>query len=307
MNRIPRVFGRRGGVRHEIVNKLRIFFINIQSLGNKLDELLLYLDLVQPDIVCLAEHWYVSDDILNLNFPNFTLAAHSGRACHLHGGTAIYIKHSINFRSLKERVSAPSEMDVEYCAVDLSDYNIIFVCMYRPSTSANFNTFFNAFESLMINLLKTKKAICVLGDFNIDLVRDRVAITSTFDDILTSFNLITCVTEPTRELRCIDNIFTTLDASDLKVEVVKPALSDHDGLLFEIKRNSRTHTARNDMHTIYVNRITDSGVAGLVESLNREVWPSSCLEVNTQARYLVEVFLKHMKVHCPLKKQKKTF
>lgn len=210
----------------------------------------------------------MADEILNLNIPHYNLATHYSRSGRLHGGVVIYVHDTVKYREYDRAVGLTSEMDVEMCAVEIVDYNLMVVCMYRPSTSSSYDIFFTAFERLMETLITYKGEVAILGDFSLDLVRDRAGLTSTFRDILGSSNLRICITDPTRGDRCIDNIFVTLHSTMFQTSVVNPALSDHRGLLLEIDvhllEGSHGHDAQ------YVNRITADGLRNLLMCLDGE-------------------------------------
>lgn len=280
--------------------KLRIFHLNVQSLPGKIDELLLYLDLIKPDAVCLSEHWCVSDDIMNLNIPNFTLATHYSRSGRLHGGTVIYVHSGLKYKPLNKVLPLCSEMDVEFCAAELTEYNIIIACVYRPSTSHNFNVFLSSFERLAELLHAGDREVCIAGDFSLDLEKDSAMLTNTFKDILDSFNLRACITEPTRGCRCIDNFFTTLPRESTTALVVNPALSDHQGLLLDITLNMSACEVSGCVR--YGRRITDGGLRKLSELLIHETWPEYCLDVDVQAEYLIQKYASYLQACFPLRK-----
>lgn len=216
------------------VCNLRIFHLNIQSLTPKVDELLLYAQSVEPRVICVSEHWCGGDDILALNFPGYTVAAHFGRKTHLHGGTAILVAQNLRYKTYSKLENLNREMEVEFCGIELCDFETIIVCVYRPSSSRNFGVFFDVFDMLVASLTTKNREICILGDFNIDLVNDPASITGPFRDIISSYNLRIGNNEPTRGLRCLDNVFTTYLENTYKCDVVDPLLSDHLGLIFDV-------------------------------------------------------------------------
>lgn len=262
-----------------------------------LGELILYLDLIKPEVVCISGHWCVAEDILNLVIPGYKLVTHFSRSGHVHGAAAIYVHQQLRSKAFDKAICLSSEMDVEFCAVQLLDYNVMVVCVYRPSTSHNFDVFFTRFERLMETLTVRSLHVCVLGDFSMDLVKDTVGLTGTFRDILDSFHLRICITEPTRGDRCIDNVFTTLPATLSNASVISPALSDHQVLLFEMSIVSLINGDR--VGTSYLRRVTPGGLCKLSEYLTQEMWPVTWLDVNDQAAYLIQTFIKYLHICFP--------
>lgn len=278
--------------------EIKIFHINIQSLPKKLDELILYIDKIKPEVICISEHWCVADNILNLNIPQYNLVSHFSRSGRLHGGTVVYVYKDLKTRTV-DVLGLCAEMDVEFCATELTDHNIFIGCVYRPSTSHNFNTFFSGFERLLESLSAPGKEICILGDFSLDLVRDSVRVTDTFKDILNSFNLRICISEPTRGDRCIDNIFTSLPECSTEVSVVAPALSDHRGLLLKVGRTVPGDTRESAQ---YASMVTAGGLRRLADFLSLEAWPENWLCVDDQANYIIQTYSKYLHVCFPTRK-----
>ena len=70
--------------------------------------------------------------------------------------------------------------------VSYSSISAYFVCLYRPPGQAA--NFFGEFKDLLENLATLHSEFYIFGDFNLQLDK-HTAVTITFDDILTSFDL----------------------------------------------------------------------------------------------------------------------
>lgn len=94
-----------------------ICYQNIQSLQNKRNrlEVLLSGDL-QCEVLCMTEHWLRVNELQCVHINNFCLASSYCRPTIAHGGSCIYVKENISFKSL------------DYCT---SNYclSIVFVCI----------------------------------------------------------------------------------------------------------------------------------------------------------------------------------
>lgn len=79
---------------------LTVIFVNTQSLSNKIDIFNVTLHNQQPDNLYLNEHWCINDNIESINFNNFKLlCSHYSRRIHSHGGSAIFVKKSLDFHN----------------------------------------------------------------------------------------------------------------------------------------------------------------------------------------------------------------
>ena len=104
----------------------------------------------------------------------------------------------------------------------------ILICYaYRPPDSSK--TWLDLFENQLEKAFSDNKELIVLGDFNIDLVRDCPV--NQWNDITTSFNLEqmikshTSITDTTSTI--IDHIYTTNPSYINETSVPRLALSDH--------------------------------------------------------------------------------
>ena len=93
--------------------------------------------------------------------------------------------------------------------------NIIVGCIYRPPDS-DINTFNDALYSTLEIINKENKLCALLGDFNINLLKEDLVSTRVFLNTLYSVNFYPLITKPSRITRSseslIDNIlFNSLD------------------------------------------------------------------------------------------------
>lgn len=151
-------------------NKIHIFCVNIQSLGNKELE---FENLVKTftfrskfNIVCISEYWLKTP--LNL-LGDYKLISHYCRPNLTGGGTAIYAKSNLSTLEIELPNITNIEQNFEYCAMFCSDFNTYVICIYRSnSVKADLSYFFLMLEQIM-KWAKFKRTI-ICGDFNIDLL-----------------------------------------------------------------------------------------------------------------------------------------
>jgi hypothetical protein len=72
-------------------NLIKVFHQNIWGLRTKCNELLCHLQEYLPHVLCYTEHHLENDEIVLLNFDNYSLGAYYSRKLFKKGGTCIYI------------------------------------------------------------------------------------------------------------------------------------------------------------------------------------------------------------------------
>lgn len=120
-------------------------------------------------VIGVVETWLceeISDHQVDL--PGYTMLRvdrHSKRG----GGVALYIRNELDARFLSSSAGAGEVVLPEYLIAEvwgLSQHKIMVAIVYRPPKAGHMCTFENDFETRMINY----KFVCVLGDFNADLL-----------------------------------------------------------------------------------------------------------------------------------------
>jgi len=73
-----------------------------------------------PDVFCIAEHWCVKDCVQELVIGNqYKLASNFSRQNYIHGGTAIFVKNGIDFKTLYFLNDFCLELDFECCGIEM--------------------------------------------------------------------------------------------------------------------------------------------------------------------------------------------
>ena len=118
--------------------------INIRSVSNKLDDLLLFLDYHNfPKIVIIVEHWLKPDETIYI--PNYVLVSKFSRTLHSHGGTLIlvyeeFLNDCCEFVQIDRYQHLLEEMMCEFSIVFCSRLNLYVLGFYR-SPGANVQHF----------------------------------------------------------------------------------------------------------------------------------------------------------------------
>ena len=158
------------------------FHLNIRSLSKNYDCLKTYLSTLTHSFSVLAfsETW-LTDDLLSL-FPlsNYN-SSHSCRNNRTGGGVSLYVSNAYNFISRKDLSADFATTHVESVFIDLAlgRKNVIVGCIYRPPDS-DIITFNDALYSTLENINKENKLCVLLGDFNINLLKDDQRFTTDF-------------------------------------------------------------------------------------------------------------------------------
>ncbi len=213
------------------------FHLNIRSLSRNYDNFIHYLSLLkhQFSIIALSETWLNenSREMFKLFKYNFVYYDRKNR---LGGGVSLFIHGDYTFKIRFDLALKSDKIDVEHLFVELLigpvGRNIIVGVIYRAPDSSiqDFNDTLASLLDLINN--EQHKYCCILGDFNINLLRKKFDTpTADFLNILYSsyyFPLIhkpTSVKENTETL--IDNILTNSLSEGIKSGVLCSDLSDH--------------------------------------------------------------------------------
>lgn len=284
---------------------------NIQSLLNKINEIEVFLDTYDETIqvIALTEHWLGVNDTLVTKVDGYELASCFCRTSKLHGGSCIFVSDGISFREMTELKQKSIEMVIECSSVELQDYNIIIVNIYRPP-SGDINEFFVVLEDILQQATTNRNSKVILsGDFNIDMNNFQNINVKKMQDLTSSFNLTITIHEPTRitehSQTRIDNIFTNI-VSYSSTNVIT-ALSDHlaQKLRFEIESSDADEVCRR----IYIEKriITDDKLIEISEYLNNADWSNTINAYNANVAYnnFTEIIMRKFNEECPKKHMRK--
>lgn len=106
--------------------------------------------------------------------------------------------------------------------------------IYRSESQMNYQDWLHAFDALLGDLtISWDGLLMITGDFNVNLLKQDLAMTKQYTDILDSFNLKQHVTKPTRTTKSsatlIDHIITNIPQCVTHTDVLPcPLISDHD-------------------------------------------------------------------------------
>lgn len=212
------------------VNMLRIMHQNIAGFLSKRDvlEITLYelsTKYNRPiDILCLSETFIQQNHELNIQLKQYKLGSIFCRFKQKRGGVCIIHHNSVEIKQLPFVRDLSCELTFECCGIELINYKIILVCIYKIPES-NARIFLNKLDILLSILKrKTNKSIVLTGDWNIDTLKD-TNLSRDLKELLDGYDMVLHIKTPTRRRSCLDHF-----ASNIKEALgytIPVSLSDH--------------------------------------------------------------------------------
>lgn len=180
----------------------------------------------QPmDVICLSETFVQNSQQSNIQLKNYSMGSVFCRMGQKRGGVCILGHNSIKIKELPFIRELSSEFTFECCGVEILNYKIILICIYRiPGASTQ--TFFDKLTILLNKLKrKTNKSIILTGDWNIDTLKEST-ISRDLNELLEGYNLKLHINTPTRRKSCIDHFASNMENARGSIEPL--SLSDHE-------------------------------------------------------------------------------
>lgn len=143
------------------VNNFNCIYLNIRSLRNKLDEILLFLASFNKTIhiLILVETWLHESEKSITNLPSYN-SIHSVRTDKLGGGVSIFVKDNLIFNSVYENVLDNNNILI----ISLPEQKI-YVCGIYNNPRSDINNFF----VYLNNIMSIYKNLLIFGDLNLNL------------------------------------------------------------------------------------------------------------------------------------------
>lgn len=260
-------------------NKISILHQNIQHLPSRLDMLSILLDEISVDLLVLTEHKMKENEINRLNIKNMTVKSFYTRKLTCGGGVLILARSALKVETLKlpEITSLVQDKEFECCVVKVraGKYSFILAGIYRTPKVCYDKIFLEKFDLLLEILNRNHKNIVVVGDVNIDVLEESKNKKLLFN-VLNSNHIKALVNFPTRICKtkksAIDNVFTNIAKSKIKVSGIITELSDHDAQLCVITDNGIEISKIQKTIVTYRRKFTDDSIAQFCKLLESENW-----------------------------------
>ena len=207
--------------------------LNVQSLNNKVDDILSLRRDHSLDLLLLVETWHDTDSVSlrRLRFSGLEVIdrprprLRSDTLATNHGGVAIASSPGIHLEKLLcgpqpssfEHVCARATSRSSHCSILL---------IYRTGQISSL--FFDELCTILDTFTTRNEPIVLAGDLNIHLERPNDPNTRSLLDILSSYGLSSQVNSATHNRGgCIDIVATRSDLPPVSVTISDPGISDH--------------------------------------------------------------------------------
>lgn len=212
-------------------NALTLIHINIRSARKYWDQFSVIVNSFRSrvDVWALTEINLPSDFINQFSLPGYREFFLS-RPCRTGGGIAIFVKDSWETSNINITF-----IHAECLAMNIfnSTYSLTVIACYRPP-SERVSLFLEELRTFLAGLQATEH-ICMLGDFNIDILKPAKSVVCDYLNILAEFGLANSIQAPTREeflngnlvTSCLDHINIRAHGISVKSAVVSQKLADH--------------------------------------------------------------------------------
>lgn len=218
--------------KHE--NNLNIFYLNIRSLKNKIQEIKLHLQQsnVTYHVIALAETWLTEEDIGMYELENYT-SYNSVRKSRIGAGVSIYVINSIN-----------SNLNLEF-SDDHNNFIVVYLRKYDLKIISAYNTNNTMFLDKLEDILSKNNKSIILGDMNIDLLSTN-SLTNKYRNLIlangyhiinkTNIKHATRISATTKTI--IDHAISDLINYKHHVIINSHSFTDHESLTLQIKINN---------------------------------------------------------------------
>lgn len=249
--------------------KLKLLFLNLQSIRNKICFLNGYLNDKNFDFLCFQEHWLTKDECNTLDLDNYKVIGYYNRNTTKSGGVVSLVHES---RSEKVKIlhvinNLSVESHCEIFAFQIT--NIIVMNIYR-TPKGNLKIFMESIDKAL-SLIDQANTVIIGGDFNVKFNQALDDDTITLCDFFNSFKLNKTVTFLTRGKNCLDNVFSNYHMDKIATEKALIPFSDHDGISFSITTNI-SDKIQSPIHFKEVQPITSMGKSNMFNHLLNISW-----------------------------------
>ncbi|ESO02879.1 hypothetical protein HELRODRAFT_174321 [Helobdella robusta] len=299
----------RNGINDNLFFKL--MHLNIRSLVHKSEDLLDYLNnfSFKYNIIGISETWMNDDNIKLINITGYDFVGKNRSGKH-GGGIGLYIDNGITYKT-RDDINSISSIELFSIEItnDCSNKNAIIVITYRPPTY-DANMYLQQIEPVLQIISLENKLVYLIGDMNINLLdADSNASKFQLQRLLTSYNLSTLITTPTRislnKNSVIDNIFTSEPNAVELCGTQVCDLSDHIPIFIIV--NMKSNRIKNHFLKEKLYSFTSERINRLNEYLINMDWSNvlNCENVNVGFQRFIEIFVKNFNECCRISSARK--
>lgn len=191
---------------------------------------------INPNIIIITEHGLKPDQIKQIQLKGFELTSSFSRENHKWGGVAIFVKNDLNVSITEIPLNHISqELITELAAIEIKEKkkHTVIIGIYRPPNQ-DITPFLEKMDELLQKFSNKKTNIIILGDLNIDLLKQNDKNVTLLKNLLQEYSInylnipFTRITPTT--ISSIDGCLTNLDTTKIEVKTHKNNISDHLGI-----------------------------------------------------------------------------
>ena len=193
------------------VNNILLLSLNIRSFHKHKDELMAMLSTmrIQPDILVLTETWLKRDDVVYADIAGFD-AAHTVRDSRRSGGVSIYCRQKYKMKVYSNLSVCNTNIESCSVSVDMGTDNLNILGIYRPHSGTDEQFMIELGSAIECADLTDRGKLCVVGDFNINLLDENSESVINLVSYMQSSHLLPLIKHPTRYPAGIGNVAPTL-------------------------------------------------------------------------------------------------
>ena len=267
-------------IKNNEISTLKTYAFNVRSLSKNSGKLLAFLsNLPTFDLLVLTEIGTWNIEVAVNHFSNYTYNYVLPKQ-NTHGGVGIFLNNTVKNISFKEsilnRTCKCTKCDFESMLVEFDYANTEYkaIGVYRHP-NGNVNHFTVDLENA-INSIEKHKSLLLLGDINIDIIKQDDEPTLNYTTMLLSYNMTPLITYPTRvtshSATCLDHIFFRYNKKTHLTQITPGILfcdiTDHLSTFLFIKHKS-THT---QAERPQVRIFSEKNCANFITNINRINW-----------------------------------
>lgn len=226
-------------------NMLNGAFINIQSVGNKTNDIRELINQEQLDFFALAETWLGKHDCAKIQemTPDTHLFLHSPRLNKRGGGVGIFVSNSFS-RIQIDKCTIYDTFESMQVSCVLEGRRFIFIVVYRPP-NGNAGGFLMDFRSYLETVDLVSFNVFILGDFNFWVEDARNSQAAQFMEMMYGFDFVNKVEKVTSIAgHMLDLVFC-----NAKLDLLQEVSVDDLCSISPVHRLIRFHVACNRVNT----------------------------------------------------------
>lgn len=258
-------------------NTKSVLSMNIRSIPANITS---FVDLILDntgatfDVIGLTETRLDSDLIPLYQLPEYNMFNQCRNR--YGGGVTLYVSNSYSSTMMNEFSFVEPYLECVSVQCDVNNNTgkkILYMCIYRPP-NGNINCFINKMNEILslVNDIKYYD-IYILGDFNLDLMKNNEKNVFEFINLMYSFSLFPLITKPTRvtndSATLIDHIWITRTEDNIANYIIHSDITDHFPVLSQF--NS---IKREPAKPVFIKKrlITQTAVEHFITDLSEVNW-----------------------------------